>query len=192
MKQTIRTFIAVTIDPVIRQRAVEIIRALQAVPGDVKWVEPENLHFTLKFLGDVDSREIYKVCQLAGEAVAEMPPFEFEVHGAGAFPNLSRPRTFWLGARQGHDEMIALADRLEDALQKLGFRRETRQFQPHLTVGRLRQGGRTSPKLVEVLQEYAETEVGQMSVDEITVYSSVLSRTGPTYEALAHLALDGQ
>lgn len=192
MKQTIRTFIAVQLDSVLRQRAVEIIRTLQAVPGDVKWVEPENLHFTLKFLGDVESREIHKVCQLAEQAVADLVPFEFEVHGAGAFPSLSRPRTFWLGARQGHEEMVVLAERLENALLKLGFRRETRRFQPHLTIGRLRQGGRTSPDLVPLLQQNADVDVGLMSVDEILVFSSVLGRTGPTYEVLARVPLGGK
>ncbi len=192
MKQTIRTFLAVEVDAGVRRRAVEIVRALQAVPGDVKWVEPENLHFTLKFLGDVDAREIHTVCQRAEEAMAELSPFEFEVHGAGAFPNLSRPRTFWLGARAGSEAMVAVADGLESALEELGFRHETRRFQPHLTVGRLRQGGRTSPKLVELLQAYADVEVGQMPVDEVIVFSSVLGRTGPTYEALARVPLAGR
>jgi 2'-5' RNA ligase len=192
MKQTIRTFIAVELDPVIRQRAVEILRALQAVPGDVKWVEPENLHFTLKFLGEVDSRKIHQVCQLVQQAMADLSPFEFEVHGAGAFPDLNRPRTFWLGARQGREEMVTVADHLEDALQTLGFRRETRRFEPHLTIGRMRQGGRSSPRLVELLNDYADVDVGQMSVDEVVVFSSVLGRSGPTYEALAHVGLEGR
>jgi 2'-5' RNA ligase len=188
-KQKFRTFVAVKIDPAVGEKTAEIIRALQAVPADVKWVEPSNLHLTLKFLGDVESADIHRVCQTVEQALADQAAFEFEIRGAGAFPNARRPRTFWLGAGEGEREMVAVAKLLEKKLQKLGFRREERRFQPHLTIGRLRRGARTGEEFCELLEQYADVEVGRFLVDEITVFSSTLTPSGPIYDPLARTSL---
>ena len=191
MKPKLRTFLAVPLDTALRRRATAVMTALQAVPGEVKWVDSPNLHLTLKFLGEVETRDIPDVCRVAGQAVADLAPFTFEVHGVGAFPNLQRPRTFWLGAREGHEAMVTLAERLDTALQTLGFRRESRRFEPHLTIGRLRQGGRTSPELVAELQQRSDLAIGSMKVSEVIVYSSDLRPSGPIYDVLARLPLAG-
>lgn len=191
MKSKIRTFLAVPLEAALRRRVQALVAPWAAVPGDVKWVETENLHLTLKFLGDVDARDLPEVCRVAGQAVAELAPFPFEIHGAGAFPNLQRPRTFWLGARQGREAMVTVADRLDEALRKLGFPRESRRFEPHLTIGRLRQGGRTSPELLALLQQQTDVEIGTMEVSEAIVFSSDLRPTGPVYSVMARLPLTG-
>ncbi len=138
MKSTLRTFVAVEISQQVRARAVELIAALGGAAAGVKWVEPENLHLTLKFLGEVHQREIVRVCQAVERGVAKVAPFELEVRGAGAFPTAARPHTVWLGAGDGTQEMVALHDRVEDALAELGHRKEHRRFQVHLTLGRVR------------------------------------------------------
>jgi 2'-5' RNA ligase len=191
MKQTIRTFVAVEISSAVRHCAAELIDQLRAAPVDVKWVEPDNIHLTLKFLGDVDSRKVHEVCRAVEQAADGLAPFELEVRGAGAFPNLRRPRTLWLGAGQGGREVGVLAERVESKLHKLGYRREGRRFHAHLTLGRVRRGGPGIAQLGQLLEEYADFEIGRTPVSDVIVFSSTLGRGGPTYEPLGRAALRG-
>jgi len=191
MKQKIRTFVAVEIDSAVRGAAEDLIRDLAQVPVEVKWVEPENLHVTIKFLGDVDSREVHRVCQAVEKAVAGLEPFRFELRGAGAFPSLSRPRTLWLGPGEGAEEMATLAARVEKAVEKLGFRREARRFKAHLTIGRVRRPTPALAQLSDRLREHADFEAGRTHVRQVVVFSSQLDRSGPTYQALARAPLAG-
>ncbi len=191
MTQKFRTFVGVKIDAAVG-RSAEIIRAFQAVPTDVKWVEPHNLHITLKFLGDVEAAEIHRVCETVQRAVADVSPFRFELRGAGAFPSVRRPRTIWLGAAAGEREMVELAKIVEKKLQKLGFPREGRRFQPHLTIGRIRRGGKPSESFCDLLAENSDVEVGAIPVDEVFVFSSTLTPSGPAYDVLARAPLRQQ
>mgnify|MGYP001825645570 CR=1 FL=1 len=192
MKQKIRTFVAVKLDSALCHSAAELIRELHAPGADAKWVSPENLHLTLKFLGDVDAREIHQVCRAVGGAVEDASPVELEIRGAGAFPNARRPRTVWLGVGKGREEMVALNRRIEPALQELGYPKEARRYQPHLTIGRIRRSGPGVLELGTLLGRYADFEVGRTRVGEVIVFSSELGRSGPTYEVLARAALGGR
>ncbi|MGQ9576610.1 MAG: RNA 2',3'-cyclic phosphodiesterase [Thermoguttaceae bacterium] len=191
MKQVIRTFIAVEIAENIRKIASQIIEQFRPAGADVGWVAPENLHLTVKFLGDVSVVEVPRVCQALRQAVGPIAPFSLEIRGAGAFPNLSRPRVIWLGAGQGHQDMARLADQVERALEPLGFRREGRPFQSHLTLGRVRRAGPGIPALARLIQQYADHRVGSMPVEQVVVFSSKLERTGAVYEALDRAQLAG-
>jgi 2'-5' RNA ligase len=184
MKKTFRTFVAVEITSPIRARAAELIGALAAAGADVKWVEPHNLHLTLKFLGEVHERDIAEVCQAVERGAAKVEPFELELRGAGAFPNAARPRTVWLGAGAGAEQMVALHGQVEAALAKLGYREEHRRFQTHLTIGRARGGGPNIAPLAALLGQHADFVAGRMTVDKVTVFSSTLSSAGPIYEIL--------
>jgi 2'-5' RNA ligase len=183
-----RTFIAVPLAPDIRRRALEVIRQLQPVAGDVKWVEPDNMHWTLQFLGDVKDIELPSVCDAVSAAVAELEPFDLEVLGAGAFPTADRPRTLWLGAGEGAEEMIALHAAIDRSLANLGFRGEQRRYTPHVTLGR---AGRDTPssELATELAALADFPAGTMLVDEVAVIASTLTRGGPEYRILAHAQL---
>jgi len=191
MKQRIRTFVAVEIDAAVRAAADELIRQLAESGADVKWVEPENLHVTVKFLGEVDSRQLHQICRAVEAAVASQPPFDLEVRRAGAFPNARRPRTLWLGAGRGGEELAAVAREVDKQLQRLGYPRESRRFHAHLTLGRVRQGGAASGRLAELLAEQAEFQAGTSRVAEAVVFSSQLSRGGPVYEPLGRARLGG-
>jgi 2'-5' RNA ligase len=191
MKRTIRTFLAVEIAAAARGRAVELIWALGAAGADVKWVDAQNLHFTLKFLDEVPLAEIPRVCEAVGRAAATVAPFELEVRGAGAFPSAARPKTVWLGAGRGQEQMIALHGTLEKALKKLGFRQEHRRFTPHLTLGRVRSGGPAVAALGELLRQQADFSAGACHAGEVVVFSSQLTPEGPVYEALSRAKLGG-
>jgi len=192
MSQNIRTFIAVEIDAAITGRAVEVIDKLREVPVEVKWVEPENMHLTVKFLGDVGLSETYEVCKAVARAVKDVEPFDLEIRGVGAFPNIHRPRTIWFGGGAGEEQMADLASRLDHELLQAGFRKEGRRFQTHLTLGRVRtERGPALADLIRLLEEYADLEVGRTPIDEVIIFSSTLTRTGPIYDPLGRAALGG-
>jgi RNA 2',3'-cyclic 3'-phosphodiesterase len=184
LKKSFRTFVAVEISAAIRARAGELIAALRDTTADVKWVEPHNLHLTLKFLGEVPEREIAEVCAAIERGAAEVEPFEIEVRGAGAFPNVARPRTVWLGAGAGAEQMGRLHDCVEERLAKLGYREEHRRFQSHLTFGRVRGSGPGIAELGHLLQRYADFAAGRMTVGQATVFASTLTSSGPIYDVL--------
>ena len=184
----VRTFIAVAATPDIRHGAARLIDRVRPSAGDVKWVAPDNLHWTLQFLGDVAELEIPNVCDAVAKAVAELESFDLTARGAGAFPSLDRPRTLWLGAAAGSQAMIALHGAIQRKLNKLGYRSEHRRFSPHMTLGRA--GRKERPRsLVRELAALAEFDAGSMLVDEVTVYASDLTPTGPEYRALARAPL---
>jgi 2'-5' RNA ligase len=186
----LRTFIAVTASPEVRSAAVKLMNRLRvsSAATNVKWVTPENLHWTLQFLGDVDERDIPEVCQAVATAALECEVFDIEARGAGAFPSADRPRTLWIGAGEGTREMIVLHAAVERRLKKRGYRGEERRFVPHITLGRAGRKGQ-SHSLAAELAELADYDAGSMLVDEVTVYSSQLGPDGPTYDVLARAPL---
>jgi len=191
MKKTLRVFVGVEIGPAVRRRAAELIAALRGTSANVKWVDPPLLHWTLKFLGEVPQRDAVGVCRAISGAVAGLAPFSLEVRGAGAFPTAARPRTVWLGAADGAEAMIALHDRVDAALEPLGFRREHRRFQPHLTIGRVRGDGPGILELGQMILQRAEFDAGGMTVQAATVFQSTLLPDGPIYEPLGTARLGG-
>lgn len=186
-----RTFIAIEAVDEVHGRALHAIDELASAAGDVKWVAPDNLHWTLQFLGDITDEVMAAACRIVGRIAASHGPFSLTAHGVGAFPKIERPRTLWLGADEGSEPLCALQDELEEALCELGFRGENRRFVPHLTLGRLGRYSRATPALVERLESLADFSGGSMAVDEVTVYASELERSGPVYHVLATAPLGG-
>jgi RNA 2',3'-cyclic 3'-phosphodiesterase len=189
MKKTLRTFIAVEITGPIRAKAGQLIAALAGTQADVKWVEPHNLHLTLKFLGDVHQSEILEVCRAVQTGAGKVQPFELEVRGAGAFPIAARPRTVWLGAAAGAEQMIVLHDGIEAELAKLHYREEHRRFQTHVTIGRVRGEGIGIAELGQRLIQQADFAAGRMPVNRVTIFASTLAAEGPIYEVLGTATL---
>lgn len=186
---TLRTFIAVDLPVAVRQSAFDLIGELQGTEANVKWVEESQLHWTLKFLGEISTRDMASVCRAMTKAVAKVPAFHVNVHGAGAFPTAERPRTIWLGASEGVDSFVALHEELEKTFEPLGFRSERRRFRPHITLGRVRRSPNGVAELGGLIQEKADYEVGSMHVKEVIAFASRLERSGPTYEVLGRASL---
>lgn len=185
----LRTFIAVEVEDHIRAQLVDLQQTLARSAPDVKWVEQENLHVTLLFLGDVDERDVIQVCRSVQRTCERFEPFLLTVQGVGCFPNARRPRTIWAGIDQGASELIALHDALETTLHDLGcYRREERQFTPHITLGRLK-GERTPDRLPQALERQAAWRGGECSIEEIRVQSSQLTPQGPVYSTLSTVPL---
>lgn len=185
----LRTFIAVELEKGLRSRLVALQQALGRAGGDVKWVEPDNLHFTLLFLGEVDEREVPEVCQAVGDACAAVPAFLLSLQGIGCFPHPRRPRVIWVGAGTGAAEMVALHDVLEGPLLALGcYRREERQYTPHITLGRVKTD-RPLTGLTAAIEKQAGWHGGECEVSEVRVMSSQLTPQGPIYSILSTAAL---
>lgn len=189
MSRTVRSFVAVEVTAEIRTRTQKLIQRLQSVPAKVKWVEPENLHLTLKFLGDVEIEQTAAICTALRRAVATLEPFEVELAGVGAFPDVRRPRTVWIGVTRGEEALITLHGTLEDELAELGFRPENRRFRGHLTCGRVRSLARDNGQLATRLEENKDFYGGILIVDEILLISSELNADGPRYYPLGRAVL---
>jgi 2'-5' RNA ligase len=186
---SVRTFIAVELADTVRRRAAQLAERLAQANTKVKWVAPENMHLTLKFLGDVPVEKTAAVCQAVAEAVREIPAFAAESAGAGAFPSPGRPSTIWLGIGEGTEQLIRLHTAVDRALRPLGFPREGRKYSPHLTIGRVRGGGRGTRELADLLRQNADFEAGPSHISQVITFSSDLTPKGPVYTALGRAPL---
>jgi 2'-5' RNA ligase len=185
----LRTFLGIALDPEVHAQLIALQQNLARARSDVKWVEPENLHLTLLFLGEVDDRTIVDICRAAQNAVASLPAFTMTVQGANCFGNPRRPRTIWIGVGSGAQEVVAVHDALESALLKLGcYRREERQFTPHITLGRCR-SEEPSDKLGPALAKHKTWSAGESRVTEVQIMSSELTQNGPVYTILGRAKL---
>jgi 2'-5' RNA ligase len=185
----LRTFIAVDLGKAIRDRCVALQQLLARAGTDVKWVEPENLHVSLLFLGEVEDRDVADLCRAAAEVCAAHDPFEMHVETAGCFPNPRRPRVLWVGVGGGMQELVALHDDLEEPLLEQGcYRREERRYKPHVTLGRVR-GDRPAGGLADALARQAGWQGGATRVQEVRVLASELTPQGPIYTVLSRAPL---
>jgi 2'-5' RNA ligase len=191
MRQRLRTFIAVALDKFTHDRVVGLQERLAAADVPAKWVEPENLHITLLFLGEVNAREVPAICSAVESVGRALKPFAMTLAGAGAFPTARRPRTLIAHVTEGGPDLIALHDALEPPLLQLGcYRREERPFKPHLTVGRVK--GEAGASLAAAIKQFDGWQGGQTQVDEVLVLSSELRPQGPEYTVLCRAPLRGK
>ena len=189
-----RSFIALEMPPEVRNFAAGLIKELKPSGADVKWVEPMNLHLTLKFLGEVDPGATADIITALEGALAGRGAPGLSAVGCGAFPRARAPRVVWLGL-DGQTEMVAqMARALETALEPLGFEPERRAFKPHLTLGRVRRPrrGAKSPStapLSRALAALATTAGPSFKANRVVLMKSTLTSSGPIYESLHRATL---
>lgn len=187
-----RTFLAVEIDPAMRQAATALQAALGKSVAGVRWAAPTTFHLTLQFLGEVDDRDLHTVCRVADAVARRLPPFALRLGGVGAFPNLRRPKTVWAGVTDGAADLQRLFTELEDGLLAAGaYRREARAYTPHLTLGRVTTD-EDNADLAAALPKYLAWAGGQTTVDEVVVFTSQLRRDGPEYTPVGRAVLRGR
>jgi RNA 2',3'-cyclic 3'-phosphodiesterase len=180
----LRVFIAVDIGKELRARCVTLQETLSRAADDVKWVEAKSMHLTLLFLGEVDDRTLPDVCRAVALVAGRHEGFTLSIESVGCFPNPRRPRILWAGVGAGKEELVVLHDALEPPLLDLGcYRREERQYTPHMTLGRV-QGEQTGDGLVTALARKADWQGGTVEVRELLVMSSELMREGPVYSVI--------
>jgi len=172
-----RTFLAVEIPENIRKVIHDFIQIEAKKELPIKWVAFENLHITLKFLGEIDDKMKAEITPAIAEISQKHNPFGVQFAGLGCFPNPRNPRIVWVGVKQGGEELCAIAADLENELARFGFKEEKR-FHPHLTIGRVRQ----FCKVDDILAKKVLPDV--FRVDSVVLFKSTLRPDGPTYEKL--------
>ena len=182
----IRAFIAVELPEALRQQVSAYQSGLKSSGANVKWVAADNLHLTLKFLGNIEETQLASLKESLAAAAAGSKPFTIRLEGIGAFPGTRSPRVLWLGITDGKERLIELAGTVEQCCSKLGFPPEDRPFSPHLTVGRVRSQERLAP-LIKRLQvaEFQASEPAE--VNQLVLFQSTLSPNGPLYTPLAEI-----
>ena len=173
---TFRAFIAVEaeVGPELRKA----ITKLKAYGHELKPVPTENVHITLKFLGDVNESIVPQLECAIRTAAAGIMPFPVRLSGVGAFPNANNPKVVWAGM-QGGEWLGTISASLEGECEQIGIAPENRPFSPHLTLARVREGAR--PDLSDFLNEYRTTEFNTFMVERISLKKSVLTPNGPIY-----------
>ena len=181
-----RTFIAIELPVNVREEITRHIARLREQIPDARasWVGKENLHLTLKFLGDVPVEKIQSVSAATAKAAALVHPFELTVNGCGAFPPQGQPKVLWIGIDDASRSLDRLHHELEEQCAFAGFPREVRPFHPHLTIARLRKP-RGSRRLAQLHREMGfAPEI--IRVSEVVVFRSELGREGSKHTGVSH------
>jgi 2'-5' RNA ligase len=193
--QTLRTFIAIELDEGLRHNLRRLQDGLreQVAPRSVRWVRPEGVHLTLKFLGDTPLDEIDGVQVALAQAASQVEPFTFYVSGLGCFPNSRRPRVVWVGIQEPTGRLARLRDLIEDCVAPVGFPTERRSFHPHLTLGRVQRHASKSEvrEIGEVVATSITGAVDEVAVASVAYIKSDLQPSGAEYTTLYEASLGG-
>jgi len=182
MSEMIRSFIAFDIDnELVLRRFSEVQGRLLNTGADLKLVEPRNIHMTMRFLGNISPSIVDPIHEEMKKV--SFAPFNVEIRGLGAFPDLRYARVVWAGIRRGADELRNVSNQLEPLLQGLGFKPDPKGFSPHLTLARVKTG-RHKAELIQCIKDSADYEFGVVKADCLRLKKSVLTPRGPIYSSL--------
>ena len=186
-----RCFIAIDIDEQIRKALAllqdELRDKADIKRSDAKWVNPGNIHLTLKFLGEIKDEQVMDVCNIVGDVASRHESFELHVESVGHFGGKSA-RVLWVGTGQNIDKLLQLQQDLEQQLDLAGWPRENRKFSGHLTLCRIR-NARAGVKLAQLARDYKDYKLGIMLANAVSVYQSQLTPQGPIYTVLGKYEL---
>ena len=187
--ERIRAFVAVDMDETsVISKLVEAQRALRNLGADLKLVEPENIHATVRFLGEVPATTIELVKDQMNEL--KFSPFDMEFAGLGAFPNLRRINVVWVGMRKGGEEISRVFEQLEPRFRQIGFDPDRKGFSPHVTIARVKTA-RMREELAKFVDEMRDTPFGAIHVEEVRLKRSVLTPKGPVYSTIHAVRASG-
>ena len=190
MAETIRTFIAIELNDRVKQTIRELQGHLKPLGCDISWVKPENAHLTLKFLGDVKMKMIQPLTETIENLCRNLHPIETGLTQPGVFPDFRHPRIVWVGLNDDDGKLTRLAESLETTLGNIGFKKEKRDFQAHITIGRVK-SDKNIHRLTESLENYRLPMGITQNIQDICLYKSVLTGSGPIYSVLASFRLGG-
>jgi 2'-5' RNA ligase len=186
-----RVFIAIDIDEKVRTALGDLQQQLanggNVKKGAVKWVNPNNIHLTLKFLGEIKDEQAVEVCSIVENVASRHKSFELDIESVGCFGGKSA-RVLWVGTGGGSDELGLLQKDVEKQLVLAGWPEETREFTGHLTLCRIRNSA-AGVKLAQVSEDYKDFKLGSLWADSVSVYQSQLKPTGPVYTVLGNYKL---
>jgi len=190
--EKIRSFIAIELPRELKLALFQLqedLKSASSVP--VKWVDPGNIHLTLKFLGDISPEITGRITSALEDAARGTPPFDIEVSGLGVFPNNKRVQIIWVGLAGELVKLGQLQKRIEEMLTPLGFPSEARPFSPHLTLARVRDYARPDDRfaLGELIAGTRFEQKYKINVNAVLLIKSQLTREGPIYSRISAIAL---
>jgi len=182
-----RLFIAVKTEP--EGDLLRMFSSVKSLLGteSIRWVDPANLHITLAFLGDTEEKRIGFLQSMLEEKCAGFGEFDFILAGAGVLKNYRDPRVIWVGIRS-QERLTMMYNAIAEGLKHIGFELKERQFRPHLTLGRIK-SCRDTENLKSVLEKYSDQQFQIIHVNEVSLFESILTRTGPIYKSLGNFSL---
>ena len=183
-----RTFVAIDIDEALRRVLARAEEELAQEGDKIKWVEPQNFHLTLHFLGEVGDDVIHDACELSGQVARHVEPFEFSVSRLSCQPTRGQLRMIWADIADPTGRLTELHRELGLALGEMGLRQEDRRFRGHITLARIRYV-RHPQRLRSAVREYGLDAFPLQHADEVVAYTSQLTPEGPVYTPLARLPI---
>lgn len=180
-----RGFIAIDIP--INKKLLEMENEIKNTGADMKLVEPENIHVTLKFLGDTDEEKISEIENIIKNSVKDINTFNIKLKGSGVFPNKNYMKVIWIGLENA-EPIGEIAKKMDKQLQNLGFEPEKRGFSAHLTIARVK-SSRNKEKLLQIIQKYQDVEFATIEVNSFKLKKSDLTPKGPIYTTLREIKL---
>lgn len=188
---SMRCFIAIELPESVRTQLAGLQEELKRHDWPVRWTRPEQIHLTVKFLGDVPDPDIPGLCAAIQEIARRTPPFTLDIGSAGCFPPRGRVRTIWSDVREPPPALAELQQQIESAMTEFGIARENRAYHPHLTIGRARNQGASS-EARELLRHFTSFEAGAFDVEDIVLFHSELTPKGPIHTPIVRALLEGQ
>jgi len=186
-----RIFVAVDVPDEIKGVISTAFEGLKSGVEGVRWVKPENIHLTVKFIGDYEERKLDRLVDEVRKAALRSPRFTALLGGCGAFSSPRKARVIWVDMREGGEGAAVVARKVDSRLGKIGVKRENRPFRAHLTLGRLKRPKDCSDMLDRLDDDLEELSEMPFDVHEIVLYRSILSSEGSTYVSLQHIELGG-
>jgi len=180
-----RGFIAIDVGSI--PKIVEFENEIRKTDADVKLVEPENIHITLRFLGDTDEQIIEDIEKIIKNSVSEIKPFNVQLNGTGVFPNPSYVRVVWIGM-QNSEQIAEISSRINERITSLGFEKEKRKFSPHLTISRVK-SAKNKDQLLNVVEKYSDVEFADLTINSVCLKKSDLTPKGPIYTTLKEVKI---
>lgn len=182
-----RLFIALPLETGVEEQLGNTISLMKQKGGSVKWVAPQNIHLTVKFLGDTEESLVDRIKEQIDTAASDYEPVRSRIDRVGAFPNLRRPRVIWAGLAEGIEALAQIAADIDGRMHSLGWEKETRRFKPHLTLGRVRDS-RDLENLAAFIKDYEMAEL-PFTFDRLVLFKSTLMPRGPIYDRLYETVL---
>ena len=192
MVEKVRLFVAVELPDAVKIELDRLVQALKAADtGGLRPVRPEGIHLTLKFLGDVESERVDAVAEALSISAAQHSPFRLELGQAGAFPNLRRPRVLWVGVDGDMEALASLQADVEGELENAGFARDNRDFHPHLTLARVRDGSRPASvrRAAELLIDTSFARGADIPVESVSLMRTELRPDGAIHQRVVSIPL---
>lgn len=181
MVKTIRSFLSIEINRELLNNIETVQKEFKKIDANIKYVPSENMHFTLKFFGNIEKNEINEISECIEDVLKDFKPFDLNINGTGSFPNENIIKVIWIGIKN-NPTLTELQKQLDKSFSKIGFKKE-KNFKSHLTIGRMK-SKQNKEEIQKKLKEFKNKEIGTMTVNKISLKKSTLTANGPIYNNL--------